>query len=249
MSADLKVELETRTCAGGCGNTFRCLPGSPTVYARANCEHFCQGKLYRPEERKDAFRGKSQVVHDAHARVWSLCVKEAKMCVARMQIERLKIADLALKACTIPKPGAERAHAHAQGVYTLTRFAEDIGVKPATLRRWVSVKTNVVDKLDIDVEDFPAKDYHAAERTMIVLKAEGLKDPVKVKERFVKEKTDIAEGRKVDHSLRRFINLAQFLERRALELKPTPESKGELQEFAEALDAALSAVRKVLKQC
>lgn len=252
MGAEAKIELETRTCAGGCGRTFRTMRGSPTLYARSNCEQVCKGKPLTPKEAKRIFScgtTKPRMAgNDPHAQVWAHCVKEARMCVARMELERLKIAELALKACVVTA-GWKRATADRDGVYTLTRFAMDIGVKPATLRQWVRVKKTVVDKVVAKGRTFVEKDYHAAERTMATLKADGLKNPVKIKEQFKREKKDIAQGRNVDHSLRRFINLAQFLERRALKLLPSKDSAGELQEFAEALDAALQAVRKVLKQC
>lgn len=38
------VELETRECAGGCGNRFKVMPTSSIRHARKDCEYVCQGK-------------------------------------------------------------------------------------------------------------------------------------------------------------------------------------------------------------
>lgn len=39
----MNMILETRTCVGGCGRTFRCLPTSNTTHARADCDWVCKG--------------------------------------------------------------------------------------------------------------------------------------------------------------------------------------------------------------
>ncbi len=44
------IELETRTCDGGCGKTFRVMPNSPHRQASANCAWFCKGKKRTNEE-------------------------------------------------------------------------------------------------------------------------------------------------------------------------------------------------------
>ena len=45
-----EVLLETRTCAGGCGKKFRCMPSSTVQTARADCAHACSKNSRRPFE-------------------------------------------------------------------------------------------------------------------------------------------------------------------------------------------------------
>lgn len=43
--AGLSVELEERTCEGGCGKKFKVLPSSSVRTARRNCEAACKGTI------------------------------------------------------------------------------------------------------------------------------------------------------------------------------------------------------------
>lgn len=54
MNAD--YILETRTCAGGCGKQFKCLPTSSARNARSDCDQVCGGKPWLPEQIRIAQR-------------------------------------------------------------------------------------------------------------------------------------------------------------------------------------------------
>jgi hypothetical protein len=122
---------------------------------------------------------------------WREHVKAAQKEVLSIKQSRMRIVEIALKACTIPKAGGERRHAAANNVYTLKRFAEDIGMEPSTLRRWVQVKVNIIDKLKDYSDDEPGA-YNAAERTHVALGTKGAKDKEVVRKKFKEVKERIA---------------------------------------------------------
>jgi hypothetical protein len=77
---------------------------------------------------------------------WKRYVTEARQYVTSMNGHRLHIASLAIQACDIQHGGG--AHwSDFKDVYTLKKFAEEIGVTYKTLHGWCRVKTNVIDKL------------------------------------------------------------------------------------------------------
>jgi len=50
------LNLEERTCEGGCGKTFKVLPQSPHRFARSDCQHYCKGEpMNRDIKRRKAF--------------------------------------------------------------------------------------------------------------------------------------------------------------------------------------------------
>lgn len=77
---------------------------------------------------------------------YNKCVNEAKKFTKLLRLatgHRMKIAGLAYECAYISKGGR-----FPKGVYTLKMFAEDIGVKPATLYEWCRIYSNVYSKLD-----------------------------------------------------------------------------------------------------
>ena len=187
---------------------------------------------------------------------WREYVKEAQKEVLAIKQSRMRIAALALKACTILPPGGDRNQAVKNEVYTLKRFAEDIGMEPGTLRRWVKVKVNVVDKLK-DYSDFEPGSYLAAERTLVAL---ATKDPIdkapkgaryrapapaeKVRKIFneIKER-NAAPGPKTVNSLERYQTQAEFLYRQVNKLSLSPGEVGRAESLADTLEAVLAKLR------
>lgn len=53
LACGATVELESRTCIGGCGRVFRCLPSSEARYARAYCGAQCHGQPLTRLQRRD----------------------------------------------------------------------------------------------------------------------------------------------------------------------------------------------------
>ncbi len=92
-------------------------------------------------------------------------VKQAKTMLKKREEIRMKVADLALEACTI-KLGGQR-----KGFYTAKQFADDIGMSRNTLSSWIqarriqlelekhNIKTNIkdVNKIRKVMERTPAK--------------------------------------------------------------------------------------------
>ena len=112
----------------------------------------------KPEPKKET---KKSEIEKIDAR-WSRYVAHAKTYVKFMNRGRMRIAELAIKACDIQWGGGN----HWKGfkdVYTLKRFAQEIGVHQKTLSEWCAVKRLIVDKLPEGV--FVETNYMAAQRT------------------------------------------------------------------------------------
>lgn len=65
----------------------------------------------------------------------------------QIQGHQRKIAEYALKVCTIRHGGK------SGDLYTLTRYADDLGVNRKTLQNWVQIYKNVILKLDADKKE------------------------------------------------------------------------------------------------
>ena len=65
-------------------------------------------------------------------------VKEAQILMTRTSLIKMKIARIALEACTIRHGG------RSGSLYTLSKFSSDIGVSRKQLSNWCLTYTNVV---------------------------------------------------------------------------------------------------------
>lgn len=197
-------------------------------YAAANCGPRCTN---RPENQLEL--------------KWRGFINEAKTALRSIEDGRLKIVDLALAACTIPKAGGERRYAEANGVYTLKRFAEDIGMEPATLRQWINIKHNVIDHI-ADYDNTRKGEFAAAFSTAKKLKAEGLKDPKKVKEAFKKERTRTTAGKRKsdpDHGVDNLIERARFIYNQVGKLDLDKIDLNKVKDLAKILSGAVALLR------
>lgn len=77
---------------------------------------------------------------------WDAAVEEARTIFKYMSSGRMEIATKALYACEINHGGGDHWN-DFEGVYTLTKFAEDIGIHYKTLHQWVRIKRNIFDKV------------------------------------------------------------------------------------------------------
>ena len=94
---------------------------------------------------------------------WQRYVTEARGFVKSMNQNRMEIAKRAVAACDIQHGGG--AHwSDFKDVFTLKKFAEEIGVSYKTLHGWCRVLTNVVQNIP-DGEYDEKSDYHAAVKT------------------------------------------------------------------------------------
>jgi hypothetical protein len=130
-------------------------------------------------------------------------VEEGRRLLRTTQLFRLKIAKMAIKACTIRHGGK------SSGYYTLTEFAKDIGANRKDVSEWVLVYKRVVVHLEKQIksdQDFNTArrvaDRLAKEQTALkkVMGTSGRKNqaesvpPAKVREMFSEEKDRGKQG-------------------------------------------------------
>lgn len=73
--------------------------------------------------------------------LWEKNTSEARSIIAATKNQQIKVATLALEVCEISRGGSSK------DLFTITRFAKEIGVNEKTLSTWMSVKKLCVDKL------------------------------------------------------------------------------------------------------
>lgn len=81
---------------------------------------------------------------------WEENIALAREIVSTKKINQMRVATLALEVCEITWGG--RANRYADEMYTLKRFANEIGVNMKTLSGWVAIKTKVYEKLSNNVQ-------------------------------------------------------------------------------------------------
>lgn len=99
---------------------------------------------------------------DAQLARWVSYVDRAKTVVRKLNKDRMKVAKLAIAACDI-KHGGGNHWKDFEGVYTLRRFAEEVGVSYKTLHNWVMIKKEVAGRLPKGM--FDEANWGAAVRT------------------------------------------------------------------------------------
>lgn len=161
-----------------------------------------------PESKKEPAIAKSEL-EEAEAR-WLSYVERAKKFVKRMNRDRLDIAQLAIEACDIQLGGGNHWSGF-KGVYTLKKFAEEVGITYKTLSNWVRVKRNVVDRLPEGYYD--EESYFAANR--VANETDRNTSPEEVKERFDKWKNKGTQGHQLLQLHRRVRSGAFFIHNRA----------------------------------
>lgn len=120
---------------------------------------------------------------------WETYVERAKKVVKRMSKDRMEIARLAIEACDIHHGGGDHWKGY-EGVYTLHKFAEDIGVHYKTLHNWVMVKREIKDHLSPGVWD--EANWGAALRTRNKINKKTTKK--RVEEIYRKERSRKGSG-------------------------------------------------------
>lgn len=85
-------------------------------------------------------------------------VKRCKFLVESIECYQLEIAYHAFNVCDI-KHGGKSA-----GLYTITRFAKDIGLNKKTVSMWVNIYKNIILKLDKDFYSLTRKDWEVASK-------------------------------------------------------------------------------------
>lgn len=91
-------------------------------------------------------------------------VDRAKRELRKIEGHQARIAEMAVRVCTIRHGGVSK------GFYTITQFAEDIGVNEKTLQNWVQTYRNVYTKIDVPAGESPS--WKKAARVNNLLKEE-----------------------------------------------------------------------------
>ncbi len=85
---------------------------------------------------------------------FSECTKKAKEFLHRRHIDRLAVAELAIRACEIKHGHHDKKRNTTEAVLTIKAFAAAVDIDYGTLYTWINIKTKVLDKLkpgsDID---------------------------------------------------------------------------------------------------
>lgn len=88
-------------------------------------------------------------------------VTKGREAVMSIECYQVKVAAMATKVCEINHGGRARST-----TYTLSKYANDIGLNRKTLSEWVRIYRAVVSKLDLDIETFSKNDWITAGRVM-----------------------------------------------------------------------------------
>jgi hypothetical protein len=91
-------------------------------------------------------------------------VSLAKGLLSEIKSHQAKIAFYATKVCEIKHGGRT-----ASSVYTISKFAEDIGMNRKTLSEWISIYKNVIVKLGKEASEVSGKDWQAARRVQNII--------------------------------------------------------------------------------
>ena len=164
-----------------------------------------------------------QSVQKSEEEMWQSYVDRARNIVGKISTHRLEIATLAIEACDI-KHGGGSHWSKFKGIYTIKRFAEDIGVCAKTLSNWVRVKQNVIDHLPEG--EYTENDWSAAQRASDRLK-KGT-HPELIKRAFNEWKDKKDPNHYLLQGIRRMRSTAYFLEKKADFSKIDPAHMKEL---------------------
>jgi len=107
--------------------------GSNTIY-----------KLGNFDLRRESVNLKSAKANIGSLKTWAACVNHAHKILTMRKVNRLQLAEIAVRGCII-KHGGKLTNGLEN--LTLKSFAIDCGIHPKTLHEWVRVKRTIVDKL------------------------------------------------------------------------------------------------------
>ena len=94
-------------------------------------------------------------------------VRLGKGLLLKVNCYQAQIAFYATQVCTIRHGG------RSGDLYTLKKYAQDIGMNGKTLSGWVGVYRTVIEKLGMAPEDVTQKDWTVAQRVFFILESES----------------------------------------------------------------------------
>lgn len=194
--------MDSRNCES-CGRPFKVLKTSSQRHCSANCQFgnvkvgpmgsmIIDKKKRAPVKvtdsgiiyQENSFRDRPTLGKKPEVdKLWLSYVERAKNIVRSMAKDRMDIAKCAIEACDLVHGGG--AHwSKFEGVDTLKKFAEDVGISYKTLHNYVRTYRNVVLKVG-DIYD--ETDYASLVRTSNKVNADT---PVEeIKKTYIKEKS------------------------------------------------------------
>ena len=133
---------------------------------------------------------------------YQVLVQIAKRELSVIEASKIKIVKLAMDACTIQKGGHR-----GKNLYTLTRFAKDIGMTPKILNDWVHTYQNVLEPLGI--EEPTKKEFAAARNTHkhLVKNSDKQLNREDVYNQMLNPKSDMNVSRKIEKTAKTLIFL------------------------------------------
>jgi len=156
---------------------------------------------------------------DSLEKKWLFYVEQGQKIVESMGQDRLKVAELAIAACDIAHGGGNHWKKF-EGVYTLNRFAKEIGVSYKTLHNWVRIKRNVYDKLvEVGAKPDATTQWHVMSSVASRCKAD--EKPKEVLAKFEKwdVKKDFNHQRYLMQALRKFRTFRFYVEKKSPDKK------------------------------
>lgn len=113
-------------------------------------------------------------------KIWAECLSEASRLLDRSIKIRMKIADLAIKACDIRQGGGGHWDGFANQ-YTLKAFAEELGLNRKTLYNWVATRKVFTAKV-LSEMDLKKVKYDDLSKTGEIVRRERIKDTKVIKD-------------------------------------------------------------------
>lgn len=171
--------------------------------------------------------------------VWTECVEEARERLGQIQQARMRIAELAIRACGVEYV-AERHSASGAltNVREIKRFAEEIGIIYNTLWDWIQVKIRVVDHLPAGQYD--ESDYGAVIRTRRRIQKGA--DPARVREIYWAEKNRGTRELRLQNIHSRMLTIHHFFTTGSLDGLDKPK----LDDIAKRCDEISYKIREFL---
>ncbi len=77
--------------------------------------------------------------------LWEQNIESAKTLIKAKNANQMEIARLALECCEIKHGGSV---SHKESMYTLSRFAKEIGIAYNTIHSWCLIRKNIFDKIE-----------------------------------------------------------------------------------------------------
>lgn len=91
-------------------------------------------------------------MNERREKLWAECVQQAKSLVKKYEDVKMDIAELAMKACSDAEVKGHKLK------YTVSRFANETGLNPATLQTWVEAR-RVIIRLPVDKRGYSISHY------------------------------------------------------------------------------------------